>query len=474
MLVGCTISVVENYQRHSCEGLALPFLANWLLGDFSNLVGCILTHQLPFQTWLATYFVFVDCALVGQYAYYQWWLKPPLQTHIKTRSASGHRRRGSISVLGSRPRYRTLSAVAANVAASAALVAQQDQVREYREQGTVLRHDSRFIGSTTNIISGEVYDEDGVDDSFNALADSFHSEGGRNIGRKRVSWSVERHGGRVGGAGQQFQRYGTLHASGTAAEHEEASAAITPTIKHKPITSSQSAGLAFLSIFALFSVGNLVGHKSNMGFVIAPRTIRIQNDLLPPRSTSSSLHPPLPIDFDRFSPYPPSEEGVSDSSHVTLQIPSSIASMKNSEASKTRIIGRIFAWLCTTLYLTSRLPQIWKNFSRKSVEGLSVYLFIFAFLGNLFYVLSILSNPNAHQPLPASREFIKESIPYLLGSGGTFIFDVTIVLQTVIYRRKPRSIRRGRRRSIVVREEESGLLAGDSPEHHPYESSTGD
>jgi len=31
------------------------------------------------------------------------------------------------------------------------------------------------------------------------------------------------------------------------------------------------------------------------------------------------------------------------------------------EPSMKRIIGRISAWLCTTLYLTSRLPQIWKN-----------------------------------------------------------------------------------------------------------------
>jgi len=29
-----------------------------------------------------------------------------------------------------------------------------------------------------------------------------------------------------------------------------------------------------------------------------------------------------------------------------------------------RLIGRMSAWICTTLYLTSRLPQIWKNVSR--------------------------------------------------------------------------------------------------------------
>lgn len=31
-----------------------------------------------------------------------------------------------------------------------------------------------------------------------------------------------------------------------------------------------------------------------------------------------------------------------------------------------RIFGRASAWLCTTLYLTSRMPQLWKNVSHYS------------------------------------------------------------------------------------------------------------
>jgi hypothetical protein len=68
LMLACR-QVIENYKRQSVEGLALPFLANWLFGalrrdvpagirsehplhsgDITNLVGCILTHQLPFQT----------------------------------------------------------------------------------------------------------------------------------------------------------------------------------------------------------------------------------------------------------------------------------------------------------------------------------------------------------------------------------------------------------------------------------------
>lgn len=55
-------------------------------------------------------------------------------------------------------------------------------------------------------------------------------------------------------------------------------------------------------------------------------------------------------------------------------------------------------------------------------------LFIMAFTGNLLYVLSILSNP-----LVGSPGYLLESLPYLLGSGGTLCFDITIVLQSVMY-----------------------------------------
>jgi uncharacterized protein with PQ loop repeat len=118
------------------------------------------------------------------------------------------------------------------------------------------------------------------------------------------------------------------------------------------------------------------------------------------------------------------------------------------------------------LYLTSRLPQIWKNFSRKSVEGLSMFLFIFAFFGNIFYVASILSSPKLSLPPPASTELIRETIPYLLGSSGTLVFDITIVAQSFIYR--PRAHHhRGRQRvartqSRMLGEEETGLLSGDA------------
>lgn len=91
-------------------------------------------------------------------------------------------------------------------------------------------------------------------------------------------------------------------------------------------------------------------------------------------------------------------------------------------------IGRIMAWSCTVLYLTSRMPQIWKNFERKSVEGLSIFMFIFAALGNLAYTMSIfLIEEKPH-------DFYEREFPYILGASGTLTFDMIIYMQWWKYR----------------------------------------
>ncbi|KAI8372743.1 PQ loop repeat-domain-containing protein [Radiomyces spectabilis] len=94
-------------------------------------------------------------------------------------------------------------------------------------------------------------------------------------------------------------------------------------------------------------------------------------------------------------------------------------------------IGRFSAWLCTFLYLTSRLPQIVQNFRRRSVNGLSMALFFFAAMGNLTYTLSIFTNPHA------TRASLIEAVPYILGSAGTLMFDASIFIQYHMYNQRP-------------------------------------
>eukprot|EP00058_Branchiostoma_floridae_P028403 XP_002613894.1 hypothetical protein BRAFLDRAFT_208580 [Branchiostoma floridae] len=73
----------------------------------------------------------------------------------------------------------------------------------------------------------------------------------------------------------------------------------------------------------------------------------------------------------------------------------------------------------SVLYLGSRMPQIYKNWKRKSTEGLSIWMFSLAILGNLLYGLQILLQST-------KGYFIIRHLPWLVGSLGTMTFDATV------------------------------------------------
>ncbi|PWN37735.1 uncharacterized protein FA14DRAFT_108685, partial [Meira miltonrushii] len=227
----------ENYKNSSCEGLSFVFLAQWMAGDATNLIGSVLTQQLPFQIAVATYFCCIDVCILIQYYYY--WKRD-----------------------------------------------------------------------------------------------------------RRLAKAKEKHARQI----RHAYRSQTLESSGQA------------------------------------------GDRPNM----SQRGTSVQ-------STRSGMLNSI------------------DSIHTPVESPS-----------LERVIGRISAWTCTILYMTSRLPQIWTNMQRKSVQGLSILLFIAAATGNFLYSISILVNPKAQSPPHTPQEktaYLMESLPFLLGSGGTLIFDAIIIMQ---------------------------------------------
>ena len=128
----------------------------------------------------------------------------------------------------------------------------------------------------------------------------------------------------------------------------------------------------------------------------------------------------------------PAGGGASDAASAPAALARSRPRRKPRRIPLSRKIGRISAWICTVLYMTSRLPQIWTNFRRRSVQGLSVFLFVAAFTANLLYTVSVLANPQAVGP--DATEYLTESVPFLLGSGGTLTFDLVIVVQWIMWR----------------------------------------
>ncbi|RPD66139.1 PQ-loop-domain-containing protein [Lentinus tigrinus ALCF2SS1-7] len=467
--------VIENARRQSVEGLALPFLMNWLLGDTTNLIGCILTHQLPFQTYLATYFCFVDFSLLAQYYYYMSRapkdIRPPyLHSRDRTAPSTIAARRLSLDRGPGAPHYRALSNVAANVAAVAALAAQQEeQGRWHGRSHSTEPHPTTYDD-----------DDDVSEDALARLTESFHSDGGRSSRRKQVVWGHDSFTGSRGpSAGRSRQ---SSHMPAALQMSSPPTEEVDPFPRGRPLvraadredddeewlsTSAQrrssrasrkGATMVFLGVWALFGVGTLTTGRSPLSTGLMERTGQVLTRAevpIPPSVSPEPLYEHSIADAI-LSAQLAGEPAVFEFSHSGIN---TLDDHPDTGPSTEFIIGRISAWICTTLYLTSRLPQIWKNYVRKSVEGLSIYLFIFAFLGNFFYVASILTSPNLQLPEPQASAFIRESIPYLLGSGGTLMFDVTIVTQAFLY--SPKSAR-GRRPSHSYNEEEAGLLSGEA------------
>ncbi|GMF98158.1 unnamed protein product [[Candida] boidinii] len=105
---------------------------------------------------------------------------------------------------------------------------------------------------------------------------------------------------------------------------------------------------------------------------------------------------------------------------------------KDGSSSPSYKLGRIIAWCCTFIYLSSRIPQLYKNYQRKSVSGINCILFASAVIGNLTYTLSILSSSDFIYNSNKLKFFLNE-LPYILGSSGTIIFDLIYFYQRSLF-----------------------------------------
>lgn len=324
----------------------------------------------------------MDLSLLVQYIYYARKRKPipPAYLHSRERSVSGTlgTRRLSLERGSNAPRYRTLSNVAANVAAVAAFAAQQEEHT---------RRHSRRPHSTEP--QSSAYDDDDESESALArLADSFHSEGGRSARRKQVAWGFDSYPGPgTAGTGRSRQpsRVPAALRMSTPLDEPEAVPRGRPEVRSADLVedgeewrtansqrrdsrvSRKGATMVFMGAWALFGIGALAGNGLPRPNALAERTGRVLDraDVPPaPTYTNAVVDPriadhilstqlagePTMLEFARSID---SEAALSEQAEPVPPAPS-----------LEFIIGRISAWVCTTLYLTSRLPQIWKNVSR--------------------------------------------------------------------------------------------------------------
>lgn len=321
--------IYKNYSLKSTAGLSIYFLVEWCLGDLTNLLGAVFTHQATWQMIIAAYYCFVDSMLVLQWLWYEklkhgytirrvWARKPGDEDDGRGRD--GDMRQMIIEGMPALSRETSRSDSGDSKSKA------KDITRDQRRQAGMWR-----------MPEYRVTDENGDEKDG---ADSPSRQGSRTIYRTQASGSLP-----------------------------------SP----------------------------------------SPRTV-IMLACLISLATASPIHATTPL------------EAAQDRSTYLEQI------------------GTALSWFSTLLYLVSRLPQLYKNWSRKSTAGLSPGLFVAAFFGNLFYSTSILTNPNAWYSCgPYGNngwadkggndrvDWILSALPFWLGAAGVLGLDGAVGVQFLMY-----------------------------------------
>lgn len=89
--------------------------------------------------------------------------------------------------------------------------------------------------------------------------------------------------------------------------------------------------------------------------------------------------------------------------------------------------GQWLGWFMAAIYMGGRVPQIWLNIKRGSVEGLDPFMFVFALIANATYVGSILARNSEWSA-------IKANMPWLLDAIVCVLLDLFIILQYIFYK----------------------------------------
>lgn len=95
------------------------------------------------------------------------------------------------------------------------------------------------------------------------------------------------------------------------------------------------------------------------------------------------------------------------------------------------LIGMCISWVTMSLYIIGRFPQIYENYKSKTTEGLSLLMYIFTMLGNLFYIGVIFSTP----------EYLDKNIPWLISSILSILLDIIIILQHYHYEKLNQNVK---------------------------------
>eukprot|EP00842_Homolaphlyctis_polyrhiza_P000968 jgi/Hompol1/1872/HPOL_002782-RA len=106
-----------------------------------------------------------------------------------------------------------------------------------------------------------------------------------------------------------------------------------------------------------------------------------------------------------------------------------VGSVLSNQLPTQRLTATFF--VCTDILMAIQflcIPQVIQNYQIKSVRGLSVQMFVLMILGNIGYGISVIMR------FPVmDAHFFAATLPFIIGSMGVLIFDSIIFVQAMVY-----------------------------------------
>jgi len=358
---------IKNCRRQSADALSLCFLIEWLGGDVLNFLGSLLTGMLPTQVWLAGWFVVMDVFILGQYIY----------LYLLNRAKGTPAFVDSDSDEAAAPLAR-LDDDEGKTAPPVRGVGNAGGGGSVNGKG----HSALSAGRRPAAGPyGSAADDDAVAPGRAPAAGATEGASAsalRAAGRRRGAADAPTSAG-----GDDAPAPAALGCGRGRAALLVASVACVAVCAALPATSSSS----------LLGSGRWLTSRAAFG-----------------RSDAASLG-----------------SASSGAASRRLEIHSCVSNTKPTAADKElEVAGVVMGWMSSALYLTSRLPQVYKNYSRGSVEGLSWLMFLCAFLGNSSALIGIL-------PRMSGAADWQSEAPFLPGMMGTIVLDFTIMGQWFFY-----------------------------------------
>lgn len=395
--------LIENYRNQSAEAISLAFVIVWFLGDLSNLLGALWAGLVPVIIAIAAYFCFSDGLLITQILYY----------------GIRNKRREGQSLLGS---VRDI-------------VVEADTGAERFTDGS-----RGSIDSTNDLERHSTAESEPLLSRKHSRAGSFHTftipgSADAKVVREQVQRRRSSSGSKnvITNAGADPSSTSTndqsrtrRKSSSTAATSGQDTNNNLPKIFEEP-TSVQSTTASPNTTSTSTPTGRLSKTLSNTLSILAVILV-------------GTLAWFIAYKTGTWKPSPPPLPHAPESSHPTGD---------DSNPFGAQFLG----YASAILYLTARLPQIYKNYREQSCEGLSLLFFILSLMGNATYGGGILCHS-------LEGRYVVKNVPWLIGSLGTMVEDVVVFWQFKIYKESEMVDES----AVVDGDDEEGMGAGTMAE----------